>query len=86
MSNEKHMYGAFVDNKGYTIKSGMTVPVKGNDINRAMRQLKRKRVQEGFFKELKKTEYYEKPTWKRKRKWREALRRQRKKKTMDDNV
>jgi small subunit ribosomal protein S21 len=56
----------------------MTVSVHGNDIERALRDLKRKLQHEGVFKELKKRRFYEKPSVKRKRKQMEAERRRRK--------
>ena len=62
--------------------SGNRVPlevrVDGDNINRAMNQLKRKMANEGIFKELKKRRFYEKPSEKKKRKQREAERRLRK--------
>jgi small subunit ribosomal protein S21 len=44
----------------------------------AIRNLKRKLQQEGFFRELKKRKHYEKPSVKKKRKQQEAIRRRRK--------
>ena len=38
-----------------------------NDINKAMRQMKRKLQQQGMFRELKKLRFHEKPSAKRKR-------------------
>ncbi len=56
----------------------MQVIVHGNDVEGALRHLKRKLQQEGFFREIKKRKYYEKPSVKRKRKQQEAQRRKRK--------
>ncbi len=56
----------------------MTITVHGNDIERAMRDLKRSLQREGLFRELKKRRYYEKPSVKRKRKQSEAEKRRRK--------
>ncbi len=56
----------------------MTITVHGNDIERAMRDLKRALQREGLFKELKKRRFYEKPSVKKKRKQKEAARRRRK--------
>lgn len=56
----------------------MEVRVDGDNINRAINQLKRKMANEGIFKELKKRRFYEKPSERRKRKIREAERRLRK--------
>jgi small subunit ribosomal protein S21 len=56
----------------------MEVRVDGDNINRAINQLKRKMANEGIYKELKKRRFYEKPCEQRKRKQREAERRLRK--------
>ncbi len=56
----------------------MTTTVHGNDIERAMRDLKRSLQREGLFRELKKRRFYEKPSVKRKRKQAEAEKRRRK--------
>lgn len=58
-------------------KPNLEVTVEQN-IERAMRVLKRKLIREGLFKELKARKYYEKPCEKRKRKTKEALKRVRK--------
>jgi len=47
-------------------------------MEKAMKMLKRKLLQEGFFKELKRRNFYEKPSVKKKRKRLEAQRRRRK--------
>ena len=54
------------------------VVVEGDNVERALRVLKRKMADEGVFRELKKRRYYEKPSEARKRKQREAERRRRK--------
>jgi len=56
----------------------LTITVHGNDIERAMRDLKRALQREGLFRELKKRRFYEKPSVKRKRKQLEAEKRRRK--------
>jgi small subunit ribosomal protein S21 len=56
----------------------MEIKVFNNDLNKAMRQMKRKLQQEGMFRELKKRRFHEKPSAKRKRKKEEAIRRERK--------
>ena len=56
----------------------LEVRVEGDNINRAINQLKRKMANEGIYKELKKRRFYEKPSERRKRKQREAERRLRK--------
>jgi|TARA_B100000315_G_scaffold116241_1_gene106617 small subunit ribosomal protein S21 len=52
----------------------LDIKVYGNDIEKALRSLKRQLVKEGLFKEIKKRSYYEKPHEKKKRKQREARR------------
>jgi small subunit ribosomal protein S21 len=54
------------------------VTVDGDNVDRAIKILKRKMADEGVFRELKKRRYYEKPSEAKKRKQREALRRRRK--------
>ncbi len=49
-----------------------------DDIEKALKALKKKMAQEGVFKELKKRRYYEKPSEQKKRKRDEAERRRRK--------
>lgn len=56
----------------------MQVTVQGNDIDKALRQLKRKLQMDGFFSEIKKREHYEKPSVKKKRKQLNAERRRKK--------
>ncbi|PKN58692.1 MAG: 30S ribosomal protein S21 [Deltaproteobacteria bacterium HGW-Deltaproteobacteria-14] len=61
----------------------LEVRVEGDNINRAINQLKRKMANEGIYKELKKRRFYEKPSERRKRKQREAERRLRKARRRD---
>lgn len=56
----------------------LTITVHGNDIEKALRELKRSVQRDGILKEIKKRRYYEKPSVKRKRKQVEAERRRRK--------
>lgn len=56
----------------------LEVSVEGENINRAINQLKRRMANEGIYKELKKRRFFEKPSELRKRKQREAERRLRK--------
>ena len=51
------------------------VTVKGNNVERAIRQLKKKLMKEGVLRELRLREWYEKPSLKRQRKHKESLRR-----------
>lgn len=54
------------------------VIVEGNNIEKALKILKRKLQREGVFRELKKRRFYEKPSIKKKHKQQEAERRRRK--------
>ena len=56
----------------------LTIIVHGNDIERALRDLKRTVQRDGILKEIKKRRFYEKPSVKKKRKQVEAERRRRK--------
>ena len=56
----------------------LEVIVEGDNVERAIKALKRKVAQEGIYKELKRRRFYEKPSVKTKRKQREAARRRRK--------
>ena len=56
----------------------MQVSVQGNDVEKALKVLKRKLQSDGFFGEIKKSKHYEKPSVKRKRKQANAERRRRK--------
>lgn len=55
------------------------IQVVDNNVEKAIRVLKRKLQQEGLFREMKQRKFYEKPSVKRKRKEKEAQRRLRKK-------
>ena len=46
-------------------KKGMTVYVRDNNVDQALRQLKRRMTQEGVTKDMRKNERYEKPSEKR---------------------
>ncbi len=50
----------------------MDIKVYGNDIEKALRALKRQLQREGLFRDLKKRRFYEKPSEKKKRKQIEA--------------
>lgn len=45
----------------------MLVEVRNNDVNRALKVLKRKLAAEGFFKEIQKRRFYEKPSDRKRR-------------------
>lgn len=50
----------------------MDIKVHGNDVERALKDLKRKLQKEGLFKEIKRRSFYLKPSEKEKAKQREA--------------
>ena len=50
----------------------MDIKIYENDIEKALKILKRQLQKEGLFKEIKKRSFYEKPSEKKKRKQREA--------------
>jgi small subunit ribosomal protein S21 len=50
----------------------LSIKVYGNDVERALKALKRQLQKEGLFKEIKKRSFYEKPSEKEKRKQMEA--------------
>ncbi len=56
----------------------MQVFVRNNDINAALRVLKKKMQREGAFREMKRRRAYEKPSERRARETAEAIRRHRK--------
>ena len=56
----------------------LTVNVKDNNIEQALRSMKKKRQREGLFKEMKLRKHYEKPSLKRAREKEENIRRARK--------
>ena len=56
----------------------LNIIVHGNDIEKALRDMKRTIQKDGIFKELKNRRFYEKPSVKKKRKQLEAARRRRK--------
>ena len=53
----------------------LEVKVRNNNVEKAIRQLKKKAMKEGILKEVKMRQYYEKPTLKRQRKEKENLKR-----------
>ncbi|MDC0073655.1 30S ribosomal protein S21 [Alphaproteobacteria bacterium] len=56
----------------------MHVSVRDNNVDQALRALKKKMQREGIFREMKLRNYYEKPSEKRAREKAEAIRRVRK--------
>ena len=55
----------------------MKVEVRNNNVNAALRALKKKMIAEGIFKEMQERRFYEKPGDKRRREKRAAIARQR---------
>ena len=53
----------------------LEVKVRNNNVEKAIRQLKKKVMKDGLLKELKRRQFYEKPTLKRQRKSKEGLKR-----------
>ena len=62
------------------------IEVKDNNIDQALRILKRKLQREGFFKEIKLKNTYEKPSEKKKRERSENIKRAKKIQRMRDNI
>ncbi len=56
----------------------MQVQVRDNNVDQALRVLKKRLQREGVFREMKRRKYYEKPSEKRTREAAEAVRRSRK--------
>lgn len=71
------MHAVFDGPKGAIRLKEIAVKVYDNDIEKAMRILKKKIQNDGLFKRLKLKKSYEKPSEYRRRKMREALRRER---------
>ncbi len=59
-------------------QTGIEVTVRDNDVEQALKALKRKIARDGLLKQLKSKKAYEKPSERRKRKQRESKRRIRK--------
>ena len=60
------------------VRSIVQVVVRDNNVEQALRVLKKKLQREGIFRELKNRKHFEKPSEKRKREKNEAVRRARK--------
>ena len=63
---------------GYYNENSMQVSVRDNNVDQALRVLKKKLQGEGVFRELKLKQHFEKPSEKRVRRQAEAIRRARK--------
>jgi small subunit ribosomal protein S21 len=53
----------------------LTITVRDNNVEKALRTFKRRLQKEGVFREIKKRRFHEKPSLRKKRKRREAARR-----------
>ena len=62
----------------YYLTNNMVEITVNQNLEKAMRVLKRKLIREGVFKELKARRFYEKPSEKRKRKEKESFKKKRK--------
>jgi len=60
------------------LECGLQVKVINQQVDQALKALKRQLLKDGLWKELKKRRSYEKPSAKRKRKQKEALKKRRK--------
>ena len=77
MSNTRPAHSLLAERKGRYRLKAIEVRVVGNDLEQAMRVLKKKIQTDGLFKRLKLKKSYEKPSEQKRRKQREAMRRQR---------
>lgn len=71
MSSSKHDFGE-------AGKGGLSVIVRNNDIEGAIKKMKKKLLDDGLLKEIKERKQYEKPSTKKRRKRKDAVRRQQK--------
>jgi small subunit ribosomal protein S21 len=71
---------SFIEAKSQTISKGenVQVHVRDNNVDQALKALKKKMQREGIFREMKLRNFYEKPSEKRAREKAEAIRRARK--------
>lgn len=73
------------DKGGFEYKRGLFVEVKNNNMDGAIRSLNRKVKQEGIIKEIRRRQFYEKPSVARRRKAAEAVRRAAKNRAAEDD-
>lgn len=64
MNNKRH--NRFEKNAAVKVQ-GLSVEVRNNDVNKALRRFKKKVQEDGILQTLREKEYYEKPTAKRKK-------------------
>ena len=55
-----------------------TIEVRNNNVEKALRVLKKKLLKDGVMKELRDRQYYSKPSWKKREKKKENIRRYKK--------
>ena len=58
--------------------AGYTIEVRNNNVEKALRVLKKKLIKDGVMKELKERQYYQKPSFKKREKKKESVRRHKK--------
>ena len=58
--------------------SGYAIEVRNNNVEKALRVLKKKLMKDGVMKELRDRQYYSKPSWKKREKKKENIRRYKK--------
>ena len=58
--------------------SGYTIEVRNNNVEKALRVLKKKLLKDGVMKELRDRQYYQKPYFKKREKKKESVRRHKK--------
>ena len=58
--------------------SGYTIEVRNNNVQKALRVLKKKLLKDGVMKELRDRQYYQKPSFKKREKKKENIRRHKK--------
>jgi small subunit ribosomal protein S21 len=69
---------SFMNHSDKWREKGMKVIVQDNQIEKAIRDLKKKLTKEGFFSEIKERRFYDKPSVQRKKKMAKAAKRRRK--------
>ena len=58
--------------------SGYTIEVRNNNVEKALRVFKKKLLKDGVMKELRDRQYYQKPSFKKREKKKESVRRHKK--------
>ena len=66
-------------------KTGMQVEVRNNDVNRALRKLKKKLADDGLMQELRKREFYESKGTRRRKAKEAAIRRYKKQRAKEQD-